>query len=246
MTRMLHATVLTLFPDMFPGPLGHSLIGRALKEGLWSLDTLNIRDFAADRHKTVDDAPYGGGAGMVLRPDIIGAAMDHARAQSPNATSIYFTPRGEPMTQALIHEMLEKQSLILLCGRFEGVDERAIRHYNMREVSLGDFVLNGGEIAAMALLEACVRLLPGVIGKEESLKEESFANFREESGCLLEYPHYTRPPLWKGLPVPEVLLSGHHEAIERWRREQSEAITKEKRGDLWERHLLMQRMKNTK
>lgn len=232
-TDMLRAIALTLFPEMFPGPLGQSLAGTALKKGLWSLEAVNIRDFAEDRHKTVDDSPYGGGTGMVMRADIIGKAIEHAQDRLPGAQLIYFTPRGVPLHQTLVEE-LKDQALILLCGRFEGIDERVMDQYRPLEVSLGDFVLSGGEIAALALLDAAVRLSPGVIGKESALAEESFAQ-TEDSAGLLEYPHYTRPPLWNGLPVPEVLLSGDHAAINAWRRARAEETTRKRRPDMWKK-----------
>lgn len=226
---------LTLFPEMFPGPLGHSLAGTALKNGLWSLKALNIRDFSEDRHKTVDDRPYGGGTGMVMKPDVLDAAITAAKAELPGAELIYFTPRGEIIGQALVEE-LKTRNLILLCGRFEGVDERVLQHHRAREVSLGDFILSGGEIAAIALLDACVRLLPGVIGKESALAEESFTPGTEYAG-LLEYPHYTRPPSWKGMPVPDVLLSGNHEQIRAWRLNQAKEATKKRRPGMWNEYL---------
>jgi tRNA (guanine37-N1)-methyltransferase len=227
----MRAIVLTLFPEMFPGPLGLSLAGKALAKGIWSLEAINIRDFAADKHKTVDDSPYGGGIGMVMKPDVIDSAIAHAKTRlGGQPTIIYFTPRGAPITQPLI-EKLKNQSLILLCGRFEGVDQRVIEHHNMLELSLGDFVLSGGEIAALALLDACVRLLPGVIGKEGALAEESFAISKEAAG-LLEYPHYTRPPVWKDRQVPDILLSGNHKDISDWRLEQAKKITAARRPDL--------------
>jgi tRNA (guanine37-N1)-methyltransferase len=228
---LFSATALTLFPEMFPGPLGHSLAGTALKKGIWSLDAINIRDFATDKHHTVDASPYGGGVGMVMKPDVIDSAIEHAKAQMGNdPTIIYFTPRGTPLTQPLAQELSHKH-LILLCGRFEGVDQRVIDHHRMLEISLGDFVLSGGEIAALALLDACVRLLPGVIGKEEAIQQESFANHADYAG-LLEYPHYTRPPSWKGKSVPEILLSGNHKEIDAWRLEQAKEITALRRPDL--------------
>ncbi len=227
-----HATALTLFPEMFPGPLGHSLAGTALKNGLWSLDTVNIRDFSTDKHRTVDASPYGGGVGMVMKPDIVHAAVEHAKIAGP-ATIIYLTPRGVPFTQKLA-EKLVKERLIILCGRFEGVDQRVIDHHQMLEISLGDFVLSGGEIAALALLDACVRLIPGVIGKEEAVAQESFADTANFAG-LLEYPHYTRPPLWEGMEVPPVLLSGNHAEIDAWRLRQAQEITAARRPDLMKR-----------
>jgi tRNA (guanine37-N1)-methyltransferase len=222
--------VVTLFPELFPGPLGASLAGDALKRGVWSLDTVALRAFGIGRHRQVDDTPAGGGAGMVLRPDVAAAALDAARAQAPDAPAIYLSPRGEPLTQALVRDFAAAPGLILLAGRFEGLDERVIEARGLREVSVGDFVLSGGEVAAMALIEAVVRLLPGVVGKAVSLAEESF-----EAG-LLEHPHYTRPRDWEGRPIPEVLLSGDHKRIAAWRRAESERLTRERRPDLWVRH----------
>lgn len=232
------AMALTLFPDMFPGPLGQSLAGTALQKGLWSLKTLNIRDFAADKHNTVDDKPYGGGIGMVMKPDVVDRAVEAAKTALPAAQVIYTSPRGQPLTQSLVEE-LKNKDLIILCGRFEGVDQRVIDHHRMREISLGDFVLSGGEIAALALLDACVRLLPGVIGrgaegKEEATAHESFTLTSEYAG-LLEYPHYTRPSFWKGMSVPDVLLSGNHEQIHAWRLEQARKATAARRPDMWAR-----------
>lgn len=225
------ATVATLFPEMFPGPLGCSLAGQALAEGVWRLETLDIRDFATDRHRTVDDAPYGGGASMVMKPDVVNAAMEAARAVCPAAPAVYLSPRGRLLNQARVRELAEGPGVTLLCGRYEGVDERAIEALGLEEVSVGDFVLSGGEPAAIVLIDACVRLLPGVMGNAESLAEESF------EGDLLEYPHYTRPKDWRGRPVPEVLVSGHHEKVRAWRREQMETITRRRRPDLWARHV---------
>lgn len=219
--------ILNLFPEMFPGPLGHSLPGRALKDGIWKLDTVNIRDFAIDKHSTVDDTPYGGGAGMVMRPNVIDAAIRGAEQKfGKPARKIYLSPRGKVLNQALVKELAASQSLLLLCGRYEGIDERVIEAQQLEEISLGDFVLAGGELAAMALIEACVRLLPGVVGNAETPKEESF-----EQG-LLEYPHYTRPAIWEGRAVPDVLVSGHHENVRKWRRKKAEEITKQRRPDL--------------
>lgn len=226
MTAPWTATVLTLFPEMFPGPLGFSLVGRALKEGRWRLATVNPRDFAADRHRTVDDTPFGGGAGMVMRPDVLAAAVDRALAEGAPGPLLYLSPRGAPLRQDRVRELAAGPGVILLCGRYEGVDQRLIEARGFSEVSIGDFVLSGGEIAAMALIDAAVRLLPGVLGAAESLAEESFAQ------DLLEYPHYTRPQVWEGRAVPEVLLSGHHERISAWRREQALAVTKSRRPDL--------------
>jgi tRNA (guanine37-N1)-methyltransferase len=227
---LFSALVLTLFPEMFPGMLGHSLAGKALKKGLWNLNTLQIRDFATDKHQTVDDTPYGGGAGMVMRPDVLDAAIKKAQTLLPEATLIYFTPRGTPLTQKMACELSQKP-LILLCGRYEGVDQRLLDTHQPLEISIGDYVLSGGEIAAQVLLDACVRLLPGVIGDNESLGEESFSQHADFAG-LLEYPHYTKPPIWDGRKVPDVLLSGDHAKIRDWRRREAEKITKARRPDL--------------
>lgn len=220
--------VLTLFPEMFPGPLGASLAGAALASGAWSLRTVDLRDYAVDGYGTVDDAPFGGGPGMVMRPDVVDAALDALGAGA--GPLIYLTPRGRVLDQAMVRDFAAGRGMTLLCGRYEGVDERVIEAHGFAEVSLGDFVLSGGEPAAIALLDACVRLLPGVMGDAASLSEESF-----ESG-LLEYPHYTRPAEWRGRRVPEVLLSGHHAKIRAWRREQAERVTRERRPDLWSRY----------
>ena len=225
------ATVLTIFPEMFPGPLGLSLAGKALAEERWALDTIDIRGFAGDKHRSVDDTPAGGGAGMVMRADIAAAAIDAARASMPQgAPTIYLSPRGYPFMQEHARELAEGPGIILLCGRFEGIDERVLQARNVEEISIGDYVLSGGELAAQVVIDAVVRLLPGVAGNEGSLAEESFA------ADLLEYPHYTRPREWEGRPVPEVLLSGDHARIAKWRREQAEKLTKARRPDLWQRH----------
>lgn len=224
------ATVLTIFPEMFPGPLGHSLAGKALRDGLWRLETVDIRDFARDKHRSVDDAPFGGGPGMVMRPDIVDAAIEGARSLGPGPV-ICLSPRGRRLDQARLRELAGGPGVQLLCGRFEGIDERVIEARHLEEICLGDFVLSGGEPAAIALIDGCVRLLPGVVGDAATLEEESFAR------GLLEYPHYTRPAVWQGCAVPEVLLSGHHEQIRRWREAQAEAATRERRPDLWERYL---------
>ena len=225
------AIVLTLFPEMFPGPLAHSLAGKALERGQWELNTLQIRDFATDKHHTVDDTPYGGGAGMVMRPDVIDAAITKAKTDKPEAKLIYFTPRGKPLTQGLAHEF-SQSDLVLLCGRYEGVDERVLEQQKAMEISIGDYVLSGGEIAAFVLLDACVRLLPGVMGDADSAHEESFSLVTDFAG-LLEYPHYTRPPNWNGREVPEVLLSGNHASIKEWRLREARETTKARRPDLW-------------
>lgn len=219
------ATVLTLYPEMFPGPLGTALAGKGLDNGIWSLATVQIRDFAEGRHRNVDDTPAGGGPGMVLRADVVGRALDSvATDERPR---LLMSPRGRPLTQGFVRELAEGPGVVILCGRFEGVDQRVIDGRNLLEVSVGDYVLSGGETAAMVVLDAIVRLLPGVMGKTESGSEESF-----ETG-LLEYPHYTRPQVWEERGIPEVLASGNHAAIARWRRAQAEAITRERRPDLW-------------
>jgi len=220
------ATVLTLFPEMFPGPLGISLVGQALEAGLWSLRTVPIREFGLGRHRAVDDTPAGGGAGMVMRADVLASAIDHARVEEAEAPLIYLSPRGEPLTQTLASEIAAGPGALLLAGRFEGVDERVIAARRMREISIGDYVLSGGELAAMVLIDACVRLLPGVIGAEGSLSEESF------EGGLLEYPQYTKPREWEGRTIPDELLSGDHKKIAAWRRSEAERITAERRPDL--------------
>jgi tRNA (guanine37-N1)-methyltransferase len=220
------ALVLTLFPDAFPGPLGVSLAAQAREAGIWSLDTIQIRDFALGKHRQVDDTPAGGGAGMVLRADVLGPALDHAASLSPDAPMIYLSPRGTPLTQSLARDLADGPGVTLLAGRFEGIDERVIEEKRLKEVSIGDYVLAGGEVAAMVLIEACVRLLPGVIGATESLASESF-----ETG-LLEYPQFTKPRDWEGRTIPDVLLSGDHKKIEAWRRDQSEKLTAARRPDL--------------
>jgi tRNA (guanine37-N1)-methyltransferase len=224
------ATVLTLYPEMFPGPLGLSLAGRALSEGLWSLDTVHIRQFATDKHRTVDDTPAGGGAGMVLRVDVLAAAIDHVRERQPQAPVLAMSPRGAPLTQARVRVLAAGPGVTILCGRFEGFDERIFEGRNVEPVSVGDYVLSGGELGAMVLLDACIRLLPGVMGAASSGVEESF-----EAG-LLEYPHYTRPVDWEGRTIPEVLRSGDHARIAAWRKHQAETDTRLRRPDLWERH----------
>jgi tRNA (guanine37-N1)-methyltransferase len=231
MSSPWRATVLSILPEMFPGPLGLSLAGKALAEGKWALSTIDIRDFAHDKHRSVDDTPSGGGAGMVMRADVAAAAIDAARAASlPGTPSLYLSPRGRPVTQARVRELAQGPGAILLCGRFEGIDQRVLDARNVEEISIGDYVLSGGELAAQVLIDACVRLLPGVAGNESSLAEESFA-----SG-LLEYPHYTRPREWEDRNIPEVLLSGDHKKIAEWRRDEAERLTRERRPDLWERY----------
>jgi len=222
------ASVLTLFPGMFPGPLGASLAGRALEEGIWALEALDIRRFASDKHASVDDTPFGGGAGMVMRPDVLDRAL--AFVEDRPGPRIYLSPRGRLLEQARVKELAQGPGVVLLCGRYDGIDERVIEARELEEVSLGDFVLSGGEPAAIALIDAAVRLLPGVMGAAEGLVEESF-----EAG-LLEYPHYTRPREWQGRTVPEVLISGHHEKIRAWRRAEAEKVTAARRPDLWSRY----------
>ncbi len=220
------ATVLTIFPEMLPGPLAHSLAGKALEAGIWQLETVDIRDFARDKHRSVDDAPFGGGPGMVMRPDVLDRAIAGAGGVGP---LILLSPRGRPLGQERVRALAAMAGVRLICGRFEGVDERVLEARSVEEVSLGDFVLSGGEPAAIALIDACVRLLPGVVGSALTLAEESFAE------GLLEYPHYTRPQLWQGRAVPEVLVSGDHARVRAWRREAAERLTRERRPDLWRR-----------
>lgn len=226
---MWRASVLTIFPEMFPGPLGVSLAGKALTSGVWSLDTHDIRKHATDKHRTVDDTPAGGGPGMVMKADVLARALDAV----PHDTRprLLMSPRGKPLTQARAGHLARGLGVVILCARFEGVDERLIAARKLEEVSLGDFILSGGEPAAIALLDACVRLLPGVMGKEASAAEESFAD------GLLEYPQYTRPPVFEGEPIPETLTSGDHAKVAQWRREQAERLTKERRPDLWAAYL---------
>jgi tRNA (guanine37-N1)-methyltransferase len=221
------ATVLTLFPEMFPGPLDVSLAGQSRAKGIWSLDVHDIREHGIGKHRTVDDTPAGGGPGMVMRSDVAAAAIDAACEGQDGRPALYLSPRGTPLTQARVRELSERPGAVLLCGRFEGLDQRVIEARDMEEVSIGDFVLAGGEIAAMALIEACVRLLPGVLGNNVSPEDESFAR------GLLEYPQYTRPAEFEGRAIPAVLSSGHHTEIARWRHEQAELLTKERRPDLW-------------
>ncbi len=222
-----HASVLTLYPAMFPGPLGHALAGRALERGDWRLDAVDIRDFATDRHRSVDDTPAGGGPGMVMRPDVLASALDRVAADGPRRPALLMTPRGRKLTQGRVRELAGEAGAILVCGRFEGVDERLIEARGLEEVCVGDYVLSGGEIAAMAVLDACVRLLPGVMGAADSHVEESFEN------GLLEYPQYTRPQVWEDREIPAVLTSGNHARVAEWRRAEAERVTRERRPDLW-------------
>lgn len=225
---MLKATVLTIFPEIFPGFLGTSLTGRALKDGIWQLNAVNIRDYAFDKHGSVDDTPCGGGAGMIMRPDVLGNAIEHNHTAGK---IIYMSPKGRPLTQKMVHDLSQEEQLTIVCGRFEGIDERVIEEYGIEEISIGDYILTGGEQAAMIMLDAVVRLLPGVLGNAQSTENESF----EQN--LLEYPQYTRPIEWKGRQVPEILLSGHHENVAKWQHQQSLQITKERRPDLLEKNL---------
>jgi len=222
---MWRASVLTIFPDMFPGPLGSSLAGKALASGAWSLDVVDIRSFATDKHRTVDDTPAGGGPGMVMKADVLGRAIDATATDT--RPRLLMSPRGTPLTQSRIEALTGDAGVALVCGRFEGVDERVIAARGLEEISVGDYVLSGGEIAAMALIDACVRLLPGVMGAAASSAEESFTE------GLLEYPHYTRQQLWEGRPIPEILTSGDHAKIAAWRRAEAERLTRERRPDLW-------------
>lgn len=225
---IFRATILTLFPELFPGVLGASLPGKALRDHLWQLNADDIRSYATDKHANVDDTPYGGGAGMVMRPDVLDAAIRGAEEKFGKASrKIYLSPRGRVLDQKLVKELAAEPSLLLLCGRYEGVDQRVIDAQGLEEISVGDFVLAGGEVAAMVLLEACVRLLPGVLGNATTTDEESF-----ESG-LLEYPHYTRPAVWNGMAVPDVLVSGHHAKVKEWRIQQARTLTEKRRPDLW-------------
>ncbi|MFY9693351.1 MAG: tRNA (guanosine(37)-N1)-methyltransferase TrmD [Xanthobacteraceae bacterium] len=227
MTDMWRASVLTIFPETFPGPLGASLAGKALTAGTWALDVVDIRDFASDKHRSVDDTPAGGGPGMVMKPDVLGRAIDATATDA--RPRLLLSPRGAPLDQNWVEEIARGLGVVLVCGRFEGVDERLVAARDLEEVSIGDYVLSGGEVAAMVLIDACVRLLPGVMGAAESSAEESFA------GGLLEYPHYTRPQLWEGRGIPDVLTSGDHGKIAAWRRAEAERLTRERRPDLWAR-----------
>ena len=225
---MLKVNILTIFPELFPGFLGSSLTGKALEEKKFEIKAINIRDYALDKHKSVDDTPCGGGAGMIMKPDVLGRAIKENHSQG---RIIYMSPRGVPLNQAKVKELSKETELTIICGRFEGIDERVIEAYNIEEISIGDYILTGGEQAALIMLDAVVRLLPGVLGNEDSIKEESFEDY------LLEHPQYTRPIDWEGRLVPEVLLSGHHQKIEAWRKQKREIATKDKRPDLYKIYL---------
>ncbi|WP_306142320.1 tRNA (guanosine(37)-N1)-methyltransferase TrmD [Roseibium sp. MMSF_3412] len=224
-------TILTLYPDMFPGPLGQSLSGRALAKGLWQLETSQIRDFATDKHRSVDDTPAGGGAGMVLRADILAKAIDAAATEHDPRPTLLMSPRGTPFTQERAHELASGPGAIIVCGRFEGVDQRVIDSRQLEEISVGDYILSGGEIAAITMLDAIIRLIPGVMGNMESAETESF-----ETG-LLEHPHFTRPAEFEGMAIPEVLTSGNHRKIHEWRMAEAERLTRERRPDLWDAYM---------
>ena len=227
--HQFQATILTLFPEMFPGTLGHSLAGRALDKGVWSLITKQIREFATDKHKTVDDAPLGGGHGLILKPDVVSAALDDV-AKAPGRR-LYMSPRGVPLSQELVRDLAQDEGVVIVCGRYEGLDQRVIDHHQLMEVSVGDYILSGGELAAQILLDAVIRLLPGVMGKEIGHLQESF-----ETG-LLEHDHYTQPRMWNEMSAPEILGSGHHQKIAAWRDNQAKELTKRRRPDLWQRFL---------
>ena len=225
---MLKVNVLTIFPEIFPGFLGSSLTGRALEEKKFELNAINIRDYALDKHKSVDDTPCGGGAGMIMRPDVLGCAINENHTKG---RIIYMSPKGAPLTQSKVKELSKEEELTIICGRFEGIDERVIEAFNIEELSIGDYILTGGEQACQIMLDAVVRLLPGVLGNEASIEDESFENY------LLEYPQYTRPVEWEGRIVPEILLSGHHQKIAEWRKQEAEKTTKTKRPDLYKNYL---------
>ena len=222
------ADIITLFPDVFPGVLGASLTGKGLKDGKWQLHTHDLRPFGEGKHRNVDDTPAGGGAGMVMRADVLGQAISEVLRRRPPCPIIYMSPRGKPLTQARVQTLADGPGAVVLCGRFEGVDQRVIDHFQIEEVSIGDYVLSGGELAAQVMLDAAVRLIPGVLGNQVSTEQESFSN------GLLEHPQYTRPPVWEGHEIPEILMSGHHGNVAKWQKQQSEALTQDRRPDLWE------------
>ena len=229
------ANILTLFPEMFPGPLQHSIAGKAEKAGIWEIKTYQIRDFAEDKHKTVDDKPFGGGTGMVIKPDVLSKALDHVISENPGTRLFYTSPRGAVFNQKKAIELSKENNLTFICGRYEGIDQRVIDEYGIEEISLGDFILSGGEIAALAVIDACLRLVPGVIIKPSAVSEESFG-IGEDYSLLLEYPHYTRPSQFKGKQVPEVLISGNHAEVKKWRLEKAQEITEKRRPDMWEKY----------
>ena len=231
MKNNFHATILTIFPEMFPGPLGASLAGRALKKDLWSLDVINVRDFGLTKHKNVDDEACGGGNGLIMRPDVLGPALDKALEKSPNATILYPSPRGVLLNQSVSKQIALQNDVIILCGRFEGIDERVIDEYNVQQISIGDYVLSGGEVAAITILDSVIRLLPGVLANQGTLKEESF-EVEIDGLPLLEHPLYTKPSVWKGREVPEILLSGNHAEIQKWKRVESIKVTKTRQREL--------------
>ena len=230
---MFNIIILTIFPELFPGPLGVSVLGRGLKKKLWSLDVLNIRDFAIDKHKSVDDSPIGGGAGMIFKPDVLGLAIETAQKKLGDTKSkiIYLSPRGKLFSQKLAKELSDSKNIILICGRFEGIDQRVINYYGVEELSIGNYILSGGETAAFAVIDACVRLLPGVLGKDISNEEESFGLGTDYEN-LVEYDQYTKPAIWKGLKVPDILLSGNHKEIKNWRLDNAKDLTSRNRPDL--------------
>lgn len=228
---LFHASILTIFPEMFPGQLQYSLAGQALTKKIWSYDIVNIRDFGLTRHKNVDDEAYGGSRGLIMRPDVLGPALDSALSRNPGSKIYYPSPRGKLLNQDIAHNIIQDKTIIILCGRFEGIDERIIEEYNAIELSIGDYILSGGECAALVMLDCCIRLLPGVVGNEATLQAESFEKNGEFLGQL-ECPLYTRPAEWRGRKVPDVLLSGHHNMIQNWKHEQSSLITKIRRPDL--------------
>ncbi len=227
-------TLFTLFPEMFPGPLGASIASKALEKGVWGFKCVDIRQYAQDKHSTVDDTPCGGGAGMVMRPDVLGAAIEANKTEGMKL--VYMSPRGKPLTQEKAYELANTKEIGVICGRYEGIDERVIEEYGLEEISIGDYILSGGEVAALVLADTCIRLLPGVLGNKSTLSEESFGENADYAG-LLEYPLYTRPVEWKGRNVPEVLLSGHHAEINNWRLEQAREITEKRRIDLWQKYI---------
>lgn len=228
---IFHASIITLFPEMFPGSLNYSLAGKALRSNIWSYDIIDIRDFGLTKHKNVDAEAYGGGNGLIMRPDVIGPALDKALSRNPGVTIYYPSPRGKLFDQDFAHKVSKQKEIIILCGRFEGIDERIIEEYNAEQISIGDYILSGGEVAANVILDSVIRLLPGVLVNQDTLKEESFER-KIHGKKILEHPLYTKPPIWRGRKIPDVLLSGNHQEIEKWRQTQSVEITKKLRPDL--------------